>query len=274
MISFPNAKINLGLNVLSRRNDGFHNISTIMVPVGFHDILELLPGDGSEDIFYQTGLSLPGEMQENLCLKASKLFRETYGGTGLRIHLHKMIPAGTGLGGGSSDAARTLIMMDELFGSALKEEELEMLASRLGSDCSFFIGNRPALAAGRGDVLTPVDVDLSGKEILILLPEIHISTPWAYSKVTPGSHPVPPQEVVLKDISEWKGLLVNDFEKPVFEEYPLLKDLRDRLYEAGAIYASVSGSGSAIYGIFDDIPDGIGPEFAGIQAIKTLITKY
>ena len=269
MITFPNAKINLGLNIVSRRTDGFHNISTVMVPVALHDILEIIPGAEREDELALSGHPLDAQGQETLCLTACRLFRQEFGGGYVKMHLHKVIPPGTGLGGGSSDASHTLLMMNEIYAGGATLDDLHELSSRLGSDCPFFIRNQPALATGRGEVLNKVPLTLEGKDLVILLPNLHVSTAWAYSRIVPCRHKVPPRQGIKRDISAWRELLVNDFEKPVFEHFPALRELKLKLYRSGALYASMSGSGSALFGIFDAIPGNIQQDFSGIKLVRT-----
>ena len=269
MICFPNAKINLGLNVVSRRDDGFHDIDTVMVPVGFCDILEIIPAQRDTAEFSLSGLEVPGSSEDNLCMKALGMFRAFRPGPQVSMHLHKVIPAGSGLGGGSSDAAFTLKALNQVLHEELSEVELTGMSSGLGSDCAFFIRNRAARATGRGEVLQEIHVDLSGKEILLVIPRIHVSTAWAYSRIKPGRHDNSPAEIVLMGMGQWKENLVNDFEAPVFEAHPVLQEIRDRLYSLGAEYAAMSGSGSAIYGIFMDMPLNLEEEFKGVQVIRT-----
>jgi 4-diphosphocytidyl-2-C-methyl-D-erythritol kinase len=248
MITFPNAKINLGLHVLNKRNDGFHDIETVLYPVFMHDSLEILPS--SKTTLQVYGHPLPDG--ENLCMKALHLLSSRYDIPAVEMHLLKHIPAGAGLGGGSSDAAQTLKMLSEIFMLHIKAEELEELAAMLGSDCPFFIRNRAVLASGRGEVFASIDLSLDGLFIVIVKPDINISTAEAYARVTPVFGRPSLRDHILKPVSEWKYCLINDFEGPVFRDYPLLRDIKENLYREGAIYASMSGSGSAIYGLFEE----------------------
>jgi 4-diphosphocytidyl-2-C-methyl-D-erythritol kinase len=270
MISFPNAKINLGLNVAGRRSDGYHDIETIMVPVNFCDILEVIHSTGEVE-FSQTGREIPSGPEENLCMKAYSVFGKKPGKKRARMHLHKIIPWGTGLGGGSSDAAHTLLLLNEVMQAGLSMPELLSMAAGLGSDCPFFMLNKPAIATGRGEILEEVSIDIYDKEIFIVLPGVHISTKWAYARILPSRLAISPVEVIKEDIAHWKEILLNDFEEPVFNEYPQLKAHRDMLYNNGAIYASMSGSGSALFGIFDHIPKGIEEVFKGVKTLRTSI---
>jgi len=252
MITYPNSKINLGLNVLVKRPDGYHNIESVFYPVPLFDILEILPSATGEGSFRCTGLLIPGNESDNLCLKAVDLFRSAVRRppSAVSIFLHKMIPPGSGLGGGSSDAAFTLKMMNDLNGLSLSGEDLSLMAARLGSDCPFFIRNRPAFAEGRGDVLKEIEVGLHGYFLAIVIPPVHVKTAGAYGMITPGKPAVSVREAVGLPVEEWKGKLINDFEKPMVSKFPEIGEVKEKLYELGAVYASMSGSGSAVYGLF------------------------
>jgi 4-diphosphocytidyl-2-C-methyl-D-erythritol kinase len=251
MILFPNAKINLGLHILSKREDNYHKLETLMYPIGLCDILEFLPCKETETFFRLTGIPVSGEVSENLVYKAYTLLKEKYQLPQLKIHLHKMIPAGAGLGGGSSDAAFMLKGLNQVFGLNLSKTELQEYAAILGSDCSFFIENAPALASGRGEVLTPTDNFIKNYKTLLFFPGFPVSTKEAYSGIAPNSERKSLLSLLETGIVNWKLNLENDFEKTVFEKYPLLNTLKDSLYEYGAVYASMSGSGSSVYGIFE-----------------------
>ena len=246
MLSFPNAKINLGLHVLRKREDGFHDIETVFYPIEMHDSLEILPAE--EHFLKQYGLKLP--RGENLVTKAYNLLYERYHLPPISVHLLKHIPSGSGLGGGSSDAAYTLVMLNDMFNLDISPAGLEKYAAQLGSDCAFFIKNKPAIATGRGEVLEDIDLELSGYEIKVIHPGIHIPTPEAYSMVHPDKERPSLREIIARPVSEWKTGLVNDFEKPIFEKHPEIRKLKEKMYEDGAVYASMSGSGSSIFGIF------------------------
>ncbi len=258
MIVFPNAKINLGLRVLRKRPDGFHDLESAFLPIGLTDILEIVPATGEHpveaDRLTMTGVPLK-TTDENLCVRALRLLRERHVIPDVKLHLHKRIPAGAGLGGGSSDAAFTLQALNAMFGLNLDLPVLMQYASRLGSDCPFFIINRPSLAGGRGEQLEPLDLDLSGYTIILVLPGISIDTAMAYSMIMPGEKGQAVREVLRLVPDEWNGRLVNHFEVSVFEKYPEIRRLKQALYEAGAVYASMTGSGSAVFGLFRDRPD-------------------
>ncbi len=253
MITFPACKINIGLHILSKRNDGFHSIETIFYPVPWSDILEIVPNQQSQQAidFRSTGMRLFGPKEKNLCLKAYELMTAKYNLSPVKMHLHKVIPVGAGLGGGSSDAASTLLLLNKIFKLGATESELESLAENLGSDCPFFIRNKPALASGKGEILNPVTLKLKNYFIVIVKPRAHVSTTEAYAGVKPSKPNVPLSELVHRPISEWKELIKNDFELTVFEKYPGIKNIKNKMYKLGAIYSSMSGSGSSVYGIFE-----------------------
>ena len=261
MLTFPNAKINLGLNVISKRDDGFHNIETVFYPVPWMDVLEII--EQGTLLFEYEGLEIPGDTINNLCLKAYKLVRKDHKIPHVHIYLYKNIPTGAGLGGGSSDAAFMLNLLHKKFElnlgdpdkSAGQVIQLKKYAAELGSDCAFFIENKPAFATGKGDELHPLELDLSGKYIVIIYPKIHIDTGWAYSQINPARPEVSVNEIVQLPPEQWQDKLFNDFEKPVFEKYPEIKNIKDQLINEGAVYSAMSGSGSAVYGIFDQNPD-------------------
>lgn len=249
-----NCKINLGLRILRRRTDGFHDIETAMFPVReLCDELSVIPHfPGSLLTVSGNGLDCPAE--DNICMHALRLMQHEYGIGDAKIKLRKAIPAGAGLGGGSSDAAFTLRALNSEFSLGLSDAGLERLAVRLGSDVPFFIRNTPQLCTGRGEVMAPMELNLSGMWLVILKPETGVSTAEAYSGITPSETGLSVQEILKRDISEWRELLVNDFEKTVFARYPAIGALKELLYDEGAVYASMSGSGSAVLGIFETPP--------------------
>lgn len=253
MIALPNAKINIGLNVKFKRTDGFHEIETIMYPVSWCDVLEMMKGNevAPVDTLLTTGLSLPIEKEQNLIEKAQQLFMSVHETERRYVHLHKQIPHGAGLGGGSSDAASALKLLAALSGKNIPLHRLREMAANLGSDCAFFIDNMPALATGRGEQLAPVEQKLKGHHIVILIPSISISTPWAYSKVIPKNPLVPLTKFYSFPVHQWRNVIFNDFEEPVFKEFPVISEMKQYLYKSGAVYAAMSGSGSAVFGIFE-----------------------
>jgi 4-diphosphocytidyl-2-C-methyl-D-erythritol kinase len=253
MIDFPNAKINLGLNILGKRNDGYHDISTCYYPIGWKDALEIIPSASNKTSISLSGLDIPGKPEENLCIKAYNLIKKDFELPNVKIHLHKLIPAGGGLGGGSSDAAFILKMADRFYNLFLDEDLLAWYASKLGSDCPFFIYNTPRLASGRGEVLEEIRIDLSGKHIAVVNPGIMVNTAEAYRSVVPRIPDIPIKEILEnKPVDEWRNFLKNDFEENVFMKFPVINEIKNKLYQSGAIYASMSGSGSSVFGIFNE----------------------
>jgi 4-diphosphocytidyl-2-C-methyl-D-erythritol kinase len=248
MIVFPNAKINIGLNVVSLRPDGFRNLESCFYPVQWADALEMVPADRLQ--FHLSGIPVPGQAESNLCLKAFHLLQADHAIPAVRMHLHKNIPIGAGLGGGSADAAFALRLLNELFRLHLAPAALEDYARRLGSDCAFFIRNKPVFAIHRGDVFQELALDLSGYRCLLVYPDLHITTAEAYGLVVPQKPAAPLADLLCQDISTWKDQVKNDFETALFPRYPELARIKAQLYEQGALYAAMSGSGSTIFGIF------------------------
>jgi 4-diphosphocytidyl-2-C-methyl-D-erythritol kinase len=249
MIVFPNCKINLGLHIISRRPDGFHDLETVFYPLPLTDALEVTtPGTLT---FTGSGIPVPGNTADNLCLKAWHLLKQDFPELPeINIHLHKHIPIGAGLGGGSADAAFTLQLLNNRFQLALTEEQLIRYAAVLGSDCAFFIPNKACYATGRGEILEPVSLNLDAWSFLLVYPGIHVNTGWAFGQIIPK---VPAQSLrnsILEPVENWKTMISNDFEAPVFRAHPELAVIKEELYAHGAVYATMSGSGSAIVGIF------------------------
>lgn len=254
MIAFPNAKINLGLYILNKRTDGFHSIETCFYPIPLADILEIVPSDIVT--FTSSGNSIPGSTDNNLCIKTYESIKKIQNIPPVHIHLHKNIPIGAGLGGGSSDAAFTGKLLDEQFELGLSIEQLEDSVRNIGSDCPFFIQNKSILAHDKGDRFSHSNIiNLSKFWIYLIYPPIHISTKEAYDGVKPTANRQPLEEILLKPIHEWKSLLVNDFEVSIFQKYPDLKNIKEALYNHGAVYSSMSGSGSSIFGLFEQKPE-------------------
>ncbi len=258
MIAFSNCKINIGLNIISKRNDGFHNIESVLYPVNLCDILEINLRSNLKDDSYNfqnvialitSGNSVDCSMEENLCYKAFQLIKNDYRVSDVVLHLHKIAPMGAGLGGGSANAAYTLKLLNQIFNLNIETTQLHNYASQLGSDCSFFINNQPAYATGKGDLLHPVDAFLKNYHITLVKPPIHISTAEAYKSVTPVQPTVSLLNLIAMAPDSWRDVLFNDFEKPVFKNHPQLQEIKNSLYDAGCLYASMSGSGSCIYGI-------------------------
>lgn len=252
MILYPPCKINLGLHILNKRKDGFHELDTCMFEIPLYDILEILPSQKFE--FSSSGMEIPGDFNTNLCVKAFKLIQENHNIPNIKMHLHKQIPMGGGLGGGSSDGTYVLKMLNTIFQLNLSETILEQYAATLGSDCAFFVKSGSQIAKGRGEILTPINLKLTGYFIKIVNIGIHISTAEAYSGVEFQQHKNSISEIINRNIIDWKTILNNDFELSIFKNYPVLKKLKADLYQEGAIYASMSGSGSTMYAIFKDEP--------------------
>ncbi len=253
MISFPNAKINLGLHITSKRKDGYHEIETCMAPIPLFDALEMILE--KKPSWNSSGLAIPGEAKDNLILMAEKLLKKDFPGLpNLAIHLHKNIPMGAGLGGGSADGAFALKLMNNLFDLHLDDFFLEEYAAQLGSDCPFFIENTPKIARGRGEIMDPIDLSLRGSHLVLINPGIHVGTKEAYAGVTPAPPKVKLEEI-LADRSRWKAELVNDFEASIFKNHPPIAAIKEKMYSAGAYYAAMSGSGSSVFGLFDKKPE-------------------
>lgn len=253
MIAFPPCKINLGLSIIEKRPDNYHALETIFYPVGLNDIVEMVPNNlqSTPIEFTSTGLSIPGDNAQNLCVKAYALLKNDFLALpNIKMHLHKVIPMGAGLGGGSSDASTILKMTNQHFNLGLDRNQLLQYAAQLGSDCPFFIFDTPCHATGRGEILTPFQTDLSHYQIVLVHPNIHISTAWAFSQLMPHTKEKSIASIVAQPITTWKDELLNDFEKPIIEAHPIIGNIKNLLYEMGAIYASMSGSGSSLFGIF------------------------
>ncbi len=257
MVCFPNAKINIGLNVLAKRDDGYHDIESLFYPVSWCDTLEVMRAEGDGEIKLSLlGNPIPGSAETNLCYKAYTLLDKEYKLPSVNVWLLKTIPTGAGLGGGSADAAFLLKLLNQLFQLKLGEKELRFFASQIGSDCSFFIENRPSVVTGKGDIITPVNIDLSKYYITIVYPPIHVDTKNAYSHITPSEREYSLKDIVTSSpISSWKDAIVNDFEEPIFNIHPHLAEIKRQLYDEGALYASMTGSGAALYAIFEEKPN-------------------
>jgi 4-diphosphocytidyl-2-C-methyl-D-erythritol kinase len=257
MIVFPNAKINLGLYVTSKREDGYHNINTVFLPVkNLYDILEviLLQDGNKKDNFTISGLSIPCAVEDNLCLKALKLMRQHIKIPPLNIFLHKVIPFGSGLGGGSSDAAFMLKLLNEMFEAGITDDNLEKIGAEIGADCAFFIKNKITFAEGIGNVFSSVNSDIPNFWIELIVPSVEVSTAFAYQNIVPGKPELDLKTALQLPIETWRNKIKNSFEKTVFEKFPELQNIKVTLYDKGTLYASMSGSGSAIYGLFSQNP--------------------
>ncbi|WP_461088674.1 4-(cytidine 5'-diphospho)-2-C-methyl-D-erythritol kinase [Spirosoma gilvum] len=249
MIAFPTCKINIGLRITEKRPDGFHNLQSCFYPVAWGDVLETIPG--TEFNFSHSGLPIPGDASTNLCVRAYNLLKADFDLPPVQMHLHKIVPIGAGLGGGSADAAFTLKLLNDQFHLGLSIQQLEDYARQLGSDCAFFIQNRPQYCLEKGDVFSDIPVDLTGYYILLVYPNLAISTAEAYAGVRPHQPEAPLLDQLQAPIDTWRATIHNDFEDSLFPRYPVLADIKQQLYTAGAVYASMSGSGSTVYGIFN-----------------------
>lgn len=251
MICFPNAKINLGLHILSKRPDGYHNIETVFYPINLFDALEIVPAPEGITTFSQTGIQIDGKPEDNLVMKAYHLLKKDYDLPEAAIYLRKQIPFGAGLGGGSSDAAFVIKLLNDFADLKLSIEQMEAYAGRIGADCPFFIQNKPVFAEGIGSIFSPATISLQTYHLVVVKPSAFVSTKEAYAQVKPQQPAVPLKEIICLPVNEWKNHLINDFEPGVFARYPEIGEIKQQLYAEGALYASMSGSGSAVFGIFD-----------------------
>lgn len=290
MIAFPNAKINIGLNVVGKRPDGYHDIETVFYPVNVQDVLEinvrrafsnarpLLHKITDKGLYYEDefcslelkGNLLPGNMADNLVIRAYRMLLEDFDLPPIEIMLYKHIPSGAGLGGGSSDCAHIIMLLNRRFGLRMTSLCMQKYAARLGADCAFFIRNIPVIACGTGNIMTPVGLSLKGYTIVMIKPDVEVSTREAYSLVTPAKPEKSLEELIGLPVSQWRGQIVNDFEKSIFSLHPEIAALKDRLYDAGAVYSSMSGSGSTVYGIFETAisePESIFPDCTVLQRV-------
>lgn len=267
MILYPNAKINIGLNVVEKRADGYHNLETVFYPINLLDALEITTDEHQADSvkLKVSGEAIAGRPSDNLVMKACNLIRSMFPEKieRLSVHLHKHIPTGAGLGGGSSDAAFTIKALNEKFSLGMSVDQMEQLSAQLGADCPFFIKNQPVFAEGIGDIFTDIDIVLKGKTLVLVKPDISVSTADAYSLVSPHKPQQSLRESLRLPVEEWKNHVVNDFESSVFKKFPEIAVIKDRLYDLGALYASMSGSGSAVYGIFNQPVPYVDEVFAG-----------
>ena len=255
MVSFPNCKINLGLRITEKRTDGFHNLESVFLPIPWYDALEII--EARHLSISLSGIQVPGNTENNLCMRAWHLLKNDFPGLPpVSIYLHKTIPAGAGLGGGSSNGTAMLSLLNEKFAMGISGEQLIRYALMLGSDCPFFIHNRPALAKGRGEVIQPLQLSLKGYYIMLVNPCIHIPTGWAFSRITPSPTLTPLELLIQEAPDQWAQLgLVNDFEAPVFTAHPDIASIKQKLLARGALYASMTGTGSTCFGIFATEPE-------------------
>ncbi len=255
MICFPNAKINLGLNVVSKRDDGYHNIETIFYPIALKDALEIIPSNDKMPYrLFSTGLNIGTQSQNNLVIKALTLLSAEKNIPNLDIHLLKTIPSGAGLGGGSSDGAFMLNLINQTFALEYSESQLHQFAVQLGADCPFFLRNKPAFASGIGDKLEDIELSLEQYYLVVVKPNVSVSTKEAYEKIVPHQPEASLKEIVKLPIQEWRTYMHNDFEAPVLKKHPAIAEIKQTLYNNGALYAAMSGSGTAVYGFFNKKP--------------------
>lgn len=265
MIVFPNAKINLGLNIVEKRLDGYHNLETVFYPINLQDALEVTRLEGSTHDFrlHVSGHVIEGNPEDNLVVKAYRLLQRDFEMPAIDIHMYKHIPTGAGLGGGSSDCAFMIKLLNDKFSLELSTEQMEAYAAQLGADCAFFVRNKPVFATGIGNVFQPIDLSLEGYHIVLVKPDIFVSTRDAFAQITPHRPEVSLTEIIRKPVEEWKEWMVNDFEASVFAKYPEIKALKERMYELGAVYAAMSGSGSSVYGLFKNSLEDVDTHFPG-----------
>ncbi len=255
MISFPNAKINLGLNIVSKREDGYHNLETVFYPLMIRDALEIIISENKQDSFIESGIKTGVSADSNLVMKALKLMRNSYEIPPLQVFLLKKIPFGAGIGGGSADAAFMLRLLNDKFELGVSDEELAGLARQLGADCPFFIYNKPLFASGIGEVFDEVELSLDNFYFVLVKPDIHVSTKDAFALVKPQQPDISLKDIIKMPVARWKNIMENDFEKSIFSKFPEVEKVKEKLYDLGTVYASMSGSGSSVYGIFDKKTD-------------------
>ncbi len=255
MISFPNCKINLGLKITERRSDGFHNIETIFHPLNLSDVLEIIKSPDRIFSFQTGGIKIPGNNEDNLCRKAYEILCKDFKISPVKIYLYKKIPIGAGLGGGSSDAAHTILLLNKLFDLSLSVEKMENYARHLGSDCAFFIRNKAVFAYDKGDKFSEININLKNYFYAVIKPDIHVNTANAYSGITPKPNNKPLSGITNSPIEKWKDELTNDFEKTIFKQFPEIENIKNKLYQKGAVYSAMSGSGSSVFGIFENKPE-------------------
>lgn len=265
MITYPNAKINLGLNITEKRPDGYHNLETIFYPIPLQDALEVTQLTSQEEYSLKiSGLTIEGNPDNNLIIKAYRLLKTDYPQiTPIDIHMYKHIPTGAGLGGGSADAAFMIKLLNEKFQLHISIEQMEIYAARLGADCAFFIQNKPVFATGIGNIFEPIELSLKGYYLILVKPDIFVSTQEAFSHIRPHFPQQSLKEIISQPIETWKDSMFNDFEESIFPQYPEIAAIKDKLYDMGAIYASMSGSGSSVFGIFKEQIEHIDEIFSG-----------
>ena len=265
MITFPHAKINIGLQVTERRPDGYHNLDTVFYPIPLHDALEVIVAEGADyDCrLHISGIAIDGDPDNNLVVRAYRLLAADHALPPVDVHLHKHIPMGAGLGGGSADASFMLRLLNEMFALGISTPQLEAYAAQLGADCPFFITGTPVYATGIGNEFHPIALDLGGWHLVVVKPDVFVSTKEAYSMVTPAKPTVTLDAKIIRPLDEWKDTISNDFEKGIFARHPELASIKSKLYALGARYAAMSGSGSALFGLFEHPLANVEEQFPG-----------
>lgn len=265
MITYPNAKINLGLNIVEKRPDGYHNLETVFYPINLQDALEVNLREGEEEFSLKvSGVSIEGEPEDNLVVKAYRLLKKDYPNMpAIDIHMYKHIPTGAGLGGGSADAAFMIKLLNEKFKLNLSIEKMEEYAAILGADCAFFIQNKPVFASGIGNIFEPIQLSLKGYYLVLVKPDIFVSTKDAFAHITPKKPTQSLKEIIRMPVETWRATMKNDFEESVFQKFPEIAAIKEKLYDLGAIYASMSGSGSSVFGIFREQVEFVDEIFSG-----------
>jgi 4-diphosphocytidyl-2-C-methyl-D-erythritol kinase len=253
MIEFSNAKINIGLNIIARRPDGYHDLETVFYPIKINDVLEVIEADKLS--FESSGLDIPGRIEDNLCIRGYHLLKKNHNVPPVKIHLHKNIPIGAGLGGGSSNAAFFIKLMNANFELGLSTDQMEDYARQLGADCAFFIRNKPVFAFDKGDEFEDIKLDLSAYKIVLVMPDEHVSTAEAYRGVKPAPVRESLYDQIKTPLAAWRGQIKNDFEGHIFRDHPVIRGVKAELYEHGAVYVSMSGSGASVFGIFENTPN-------------------
>lgn len=265
MITYPNAKINLGLNIVEKRPDGYHNLETVFYPINLQDAIEVTKLEGDEDYHLKiSGVQIEGSADNNLVVKAYRLLKKDFPNIGgIDIHMFKHIPTGAGLGGGSADAAFMIKLLNDKFKLNLSIEKMEEYAAILGADCAFFIQNKPVFASGIGNIFEPINLSLKGYYIVLVKPDIFVSTKDAFANISPKKPQQSLKEIIRMPIETWRATMKNDFEDSVFQKFPEIAAIKDKLYDMGAIYAAMSGSGSSVFGIFREQVEFVDEVFSG-----------
>jgi len=253
MITFPNAKINIGLNILRKRTDNYHDLQSIFIPIPLKDALEVVENKENNKIeFFNTGLQIDSPEDNNLVIKAYNLLKKDFDLPFVKIHLHKVIPFGAGLGGGSADATFMLKMLNDLFSLKLTDDNLKHYTKKIGADCTFFLSNKSCFATEKGDVLEPINFDFSKFQIVLIKPNINLNTAKMYSYITPNESVTDLRLLIKKPIEEWKNFIFNDFEKVITQQHKEIEEIKTFLYKSGAFFSAMSGSGSSVFGLFAD----------------------